>query len=106
DPMAAAQYAYLCAELEQLTGGRSTCNTSGLPPQEAPPTLQVFPNPAHSFFTVRGIMPEDTLRLLDLNGRVLMMQRAEPTFDVRSLTPGIYLLQSGPNMLRILVSAD
>lgn len=106
DPIAAAQYTYLCAELDRLTAGRSTCNNSGLQQQELPATLRVFPNPACRFFTVEGVAPGSPLRLLDLNGRALLLPDAEHRFDVRGLTPGIYLLQSGHHMLRILVAEE
>lgn len=106
DPMAAAQYAYLCAELEQLTAGRSTCHTSGLQQQEAPPTLRVFPNPVGDILTVTGVAPKSTLELLDLNGRVLMLPTEGNTFDVQALSPGIYLLRHEHQLQRIVVSRD
>ncbi len=106
DPDAAAQYAYLCAELAQLTAGISTCNSSGLQQQELPSTLRVFPNPVGDILTVSGVAPKSTLELLDLNGRVLMLPTEGNTFDVQALSPGIYLLRHEHQLQRIVVTGD
>lgn len=106
DSRAAQQYAYLCSALEQLTAGSSTCNSNGIPPAETAEPFQVFPNPVADILTVSGVAPKGTLQLLDLNGRVLMLPTAGNTFDVRFLSPGIYLLRHEHQLLRIVVTRD
>ncbi len=60
------------------------------------PDLKLYPNPARNFLTVEGLSPTANLRVLSLDGRVLLEQPTRDhthTLDIRNLPEGIYLLQ-------------
>lgn len=106
DVTAAKHYQYLCSELESLTGGATTCQSTGVQHTSSQGSLLVYPNPANRVLFVTGSAPGELLHIYDLNGRALLHQPAEMPVDLRACSPGIYLLQVGDKMLRIQVAAD
>ncbi|HAA16494.1 MAG TPA: hypothetical protein DCE41_34215 [Cytophagales bacterium] len=66
--------------------------TVGLPETDA---FQVYPNPATHAITFQGDFLAATARVLSLDGKLLLEKalNGETTMDIRSLQPGIYLLQ-------------
>jgi hypothetical protein len=60
--------------------------------------LQVSPNPATDFITISGLQINETIRLFDLNGRLLISRRAtseSETISVSHLPAGWYLVRVG-----------
>lgn len=58
--------------------------------------FEVFPNPANSTITVSGINNNQIVKLLSLDGKLLMQKRASGqtmTMDISSYSSGVYLLQ-------------
>ncbi len=56
--------------------------------------LQLFPNPASSYFSVVGEAAIETITLYDLNGTVVKtFQDGAPSYDITSLSTGIYFVQ-------------
>ena len=81
-------------------------------PTTAIETFRIYPNPAHhSIYVERSSrsVKEGTLRLLDVNGRVVREIPVEPEtrvlqMDLNHIIPGIYILQVSEDR-RILTSA-
>lgn len=82
-----------CAQVSPFTTGLSNLNDAG---------VLVQPVPAHDQFTVTGLKSGMTLRLLDLEGRVLRAINSNSSAEVLELggmAAGIYVLQvEGPGM--------
>jgi hypothetical protein len=63
-----------------------------------PHSLQVSPNPATDFITISGLQTNETIRLFDLNGRLLISRRAtseKEMISVNHLPAGWYLVRVG-----------
>jgi hypothetical protein len=61
-----------------------------------PHSLQVYPNPATDFITVSGLQTNETIRLFDLNGRLLISRRAtseKEMISVSHLPAGWYVVR-------------
>ncbi len=58
-------------------------------------TIQIHPNPFVDYIEVTSIYPIKSLKILDINGRVIYndVERLNPTIDVQNLNPGIYFIQ-------------
>ncbi|MDC7995282.1 T9SS type A sorting domain-containing protein [Altibacter sp. HG106] len=56
--------------------------------------LQLFPNPANSYFSVIGEAAIETITVYDLNGTVVKtFQERASSYDITSLSSGIYFVQ-------------
>ena len=70
----------------------------------APAALSVYPNPAHGAVRVAGADPTLPLRLLTLRGQLLReLPAGTMVVETALLAPGLYLLQSGPRVVRLVV---
>ena len=54
--------------------------------------MKVYPNPANTFCTVSGIIP-DKAQIIDINGKLLKQYNYENTLKVSDLPNGIYFLK-------------
>ena len=63
-------------------------------------TIFVYPNPTHDVLMVQGCEAQ-TLRVYDLQGRVLMQQQ-DTQVNVGHLANGTYLLQIGTQVVRFI----
>ena len=83
------------------------CPTSGLPANISTNNrLLIYPNPAKNSITVEGISKDVEFRILDVMGRNLNSGRLsinQNRIDVSELTAGIYLLQLGNRIERIVI---
>ena len=73
-----------------------------------PAELALYPNPAHSAFTVRGAGPGAVLQVFDALGRLVLTGTAGPDGTARLLLPaelpaGLYLVRSGNQTRRLTV---
>jgi broad specificity phosphatase PhoE len=57
--------------------------------------MVVFPNPANDGVTIGGVVCDEATRIdvVDITGRVVISQRANPWVDVHALPPGIYVVK-------------
>lgn len=57
--------------------------------------VSVYPNPAADGVTVRGVVFDDATRIdvVDITGRIVASQRANPWVDLHALSPGIYVVK-------------
>jgi hypothetical protein len=84
--------------VERLALGRAPLSAAGIIP-----ALQVFPNPGDGFFTIltgKDLAGISTLRLYDLSGKVVFVQKFEnwaagtrQTIGVPGIPAGIYVMQ-------------
>jgi len=60
-----------------------------------PQHLNVYPNPANNGVTIGGVVIDDATRIdvVDITGRVVASQRANPWIDLHALVPGIYVVK-------------
>lgn len=63
-------------------------------------TIMVYPNPTQDVLLVKGI-DEQTLRIYDLQGRLLQEEKGKQ-ITVSNLSTGTYLLQIGIQVLRFI----
>ena len=59
--------------------------------------ITVYPNPVQDQLTIEGLGGAETIRILDVSGRIVTQSRNEAgqsrhTFDIRSLSNGIYVI--------------
>ncbi len=60
------------------------------------PALSVYPNPASGAVTIAGLQEEGSLRLFDIQGRLLAEKQLKPglnRFEPNGITPGVYTLK-------------
>ena len=68
-------------------------------------SISVFPNPVQTFLTVAGADKNTKINLYDINGRLLKSIPAKDDsteINVSSLTPGLYLLQVGEQVIKFI----
>lgn len=68
--------------------------------------LMVYPNPACNQVFITGAKAGASVDLRDLNGRLLLHQDASAPLPLKTIAPGIYLLQVGEKVLRIQVAGE
>ena len=55
---------------------------------------RIFPNPAHSFFTVAGPLLNTSLLIEDMSGKVMMSKTpATPQIDISDMGQGLYIVK-------------
>jgi hypothetical protein len=58
--------------------------------------FEVFPNPTNSVLTISGINNNELVKLLSIDGKLLLEKRASGqsmTMDLGNLSSGLYILQ-------------
>ena len=55
--------------------------------------LTLFPNPASESFSIQHLPAFDVIKVIDLQGRVVLESEANETIDIRSIQRGNYLVQ-------------
>lgn len=55
--------------------------------------ISVYPNPTVDFVTIQHKTPINAIALFDLTGKELHVSHNDTTIEMRSLNPGVYLLQ-------------
>lgn len=68
-------------------------------------SVAVYPNPTHDAMVIKGLSAGQTVRVYDLQGRLLSatQTQAESTLiDVSALQNGTYLLQIGAEMVKFI----
>ena len=63
--------------------------------------LRVYPNPAQELLMVQGLDADETLRVYDLQGRLLKAAQGN-SIRVADLQEGTYLLQVGTQVVRFI----
>ncbi len=63
--------------------------------------IKAFPNPAAEYVTVTGLAEGETIRLFDLQGKAVK-QTAETTVSLTGLPAGVYFLQAGQEVVKII----
>lgn len=92
-------------DLEILTISSDTSSNNTSLQSVATNTLQLFPNPAETQVTVKGITPGSDLSLLSTTGQVLQyVPNAGDvyTLSLEALRPGLYFIRTGGHTLRFL----
>ncbi len=59
--------------------------------------LRIFPNPFNNQITIGGLEGESEIRIQDINGRLLLLERNtgdQITLDLSTLNPAMYILQA------------
>lgn len=66
--------------------------------------LRVYPNPATENIVISGLQNEQTVRVYDLNGNMLLSQsaQAQTVVPVGNLPVGNYLLQVGAQVVKFI----
>ena len=65
----------------------------GLNELDAEQELTLFPNPASESFSIQHLPAFDVIKVIDLQGRVVLESEANETIDIRSIQRGNYLVQ-------------
>ena len=67
-------------------------------------TLAIYPNPASSFFTLKGLAKRSTVQVLDASGKLVLSQEVNngSTINVEGLKKGLYLVKVGTQVLKLL----
>ena len=67
--------------------------------------ISVYPNPAVETITVNGLQDNQTIRIYDLQGRLISAtpsQAGQTTVNVSNLQHGSYLLQVGAEVVKVI----
>jgi CshA-type fibril repeat protein len=86
---------YYRIRMLDLDGRATLSNIAGLA-LSASPLISVFPNPAKDFVTVAGITGKSEIRLLDINGRLLLKENTANStlyISLKGYAAGTYLIQ-------------
>jgi len=78
---------------------------SGIENQKPATPIFIFPNPVKTNLTVAGVNKNVKINLIDLSGKLLqsILARDNSTdIDVSSLSPGLYLLQVGEQVIKFV----
>ena len=72
-----------------------SASTLGIEDHALSENFNIFPNPARNLVTIKSQEPNYTLKVFDLNGRVLINSKnsKSATIDVSAFTQGVYLFQ-------------
>lgn len=68
-------------------------------------SVSVYPNPASEFLVIKGVPANQTIRVYDLQGRLVLSTSTETeatTICVKDLQNGEYLLQLGAEFVKLL----
>ena len=96
---------YLAPEVVNTTGTKNKCacvtaSSSGIQELNESDNLNIFPNPAQDKLSLESSITftsKSSVRIIDLEGKVLSTTTTEKALmegiDVRSLVPGMYLLE-------------
>ena len=80
--------------LDNLNFGNATTSTDN--PEAS--VIKLIPNPAHSTVFVASPEPVESVRVIDMNGRVVLVENRETQIDVSRLAAGFYRLEVLINM--------
>ena len=69
--------------------------------EESSVVFKAFPNPAADYVTVTGLAEGETIRLFDLQGKAVK-QTAGTTVSLTGLPAGVYFLQAGQEVVKII----
>ncbi len=84
---------------EQITDDTYDCAAAGVDTlgisEVKDNTLFLYPNPVNTSFYIKGLMAESSVRVYDLNGRVITEQRVEDdkAIDMSRYEDGVYLVE-------------
>ncbi|WP_139956257.1 T9SS type A sorting domain-containing protein [Flavicella sediminum] len=74
-----------------------TYNTTALSVNHNESTeFSIYPNPANKEINISSLQTISTCNIMDLSGKIIVSKAPEKTtasFDVRSFSPGIYIIQ-------------
>jgi YVTN family beta-propeller protein len=78
-------------------------------PDVKPLTLEIYPNPAKSFFVIRCPLPVKEIKIFDVSGKlireiILMGTGQEIKIPLKGIKPGIYFLQLGKETKKFIVA--
>jgi YVTN family beta-propeller protein len=65
-------------------------------PDVKPLTLEIYPNPAKSFFVIRSSLPVKEIEIFDVSGKLIKeitFSSKEPKISLKGIKTGIYLLK-------------
>lgn len=85
-----------------LFNNEGSSSTAIIPTQEeSAVSIKAFPNPAAEYVTVTGLAEGETIRLFDLQGKAVK-QTVETTVSLTGLPVGVYFLQAGQEVVKII----
>lgn len=61
--------------------------------EEAKDILTLYPNPTNGMINVKGLKGDETIRIVDYSGRILMEIKNSKEIDLSSFSTGIYIVQ-------------
>ncbi|MFN4123060.1 MAG: T9SS type A sorting domain-containing protein [Flavobacteriales bacterium] len=93
-PLAASEIsvtATLVGFLAHFTPADGSTSTQDLPANE----IKIYPNPARQTFTIQNLPADASVRILDLQGRVILhqIQSYQNTFNLNDCNLGLYFVQ-------------
>ena len=65
-------------------------------PDVKPFTLEIYPNPANSFFVIRCPLPVKEIEIFDVSGKLIKeitFSSKEPKISLKGIKTGVYLLK-------------
>lgn len=69
------------------------------------PSFTIFPNPTSDFVSAQGLEIGETIRFLDLTGKILNevnVSNETMVIDLTTLKPGLYIVQTGTALQRVV----
>jgi hypothetical protein len=61
--------------------------------EEAKDNLTLYPNPTNGMINLKGLKGDETIRVLDYSGRILMEIKNSTEIDLSAFSTGIYVVQ-------------
>ena len=74
-------------------------------PSQSISALQIHPNPATDLFTISGLQIDETIRIYDIKGTLLLMKEVPAeteNIEIDHLSAGVYLVKAGNKVMKLI----
>ncbi len=72
-------------------------------PDEEKEIFEVYPNPASTYVTIKGVGNQEKISLLDSSGRILHQIIGEGNFSIADVPSGVYFIWDGSEIKKLII---